>query len=115
MIDGLDLFTQRQELIDQLNELIDESLEAGLELAKKEKIYKRLAWETSLKKVVEGMKITFISQFLVGEENVSEAREKRDIAEVKYKNLQEKINSTKLQLRLNEAQTQREWSRYSDY
>ena len=66
----------------------------------------------ALVEMASGMKITFISQFLVGDEEIAEKRFKRDCAETKYRTLGEKINALKLQLRLNDSATVREWSRY---
>ena len=51
-----------------------------------------------------------MSDICRGSEEIAQLRFKRDCAEVVYKSAQEAINSYKLQLRLLDAQLDREWS-----
>ena len=113
-LDGIDLLNRGEQLMELLNQTIDDYEVAGYELAKKEQEYKILYRQKALVEMSNGMKVTFISQFLVGDEEVAEKRFQRDCAETKYKALSEKINAIKLQLRVNESATVREWSRYDN-
>lgn len=114
MLDGIDLLNRGEQLTELLNKTIDDYEQAGYELAQAEQDYKILYRKKALIEMNNGMKVTFISQFLVGDEEVAEKRFQRDCAETKYKTLNEKINAIKLQLRVNESATVREWSRYSN-
>ena len=55
------------------------------------------------------MAIGLIDKTCYGIPSVAEARFKRDVAEAVYKANQEAIQSIKLQMRLIEAQIEREW------
>lgn len=55
------------------------------------------------------MPVTLIQMTCYGIPSIAEARFKRDMAEAVYRANQEAINSIKLQMRLIEAQIQREW------
>ena len=57
-----------------------------------------------------GMAIGMIDKTCYGIPSVAEARFKRDVAEAVYRANLEAINSIKLQMRLIEAQLQREWT-----
>ena len=111
-LDGIDLMNRGEELTEELNNTIDNYEQAGIKLAELDRDYKVLYRKKALVEMASGMKITFISQFLVGDEEIAEKRFKRDCAGTKYRTLGEKINALKLQLRLNDSATVREWSRY---
>lgn len=113
-LDGIDLLNKKEELTEQLNQAIDDYEQTGYQLAKAERDYKVLYRQKALTELNNGMKVTFISQFLVGDEGIAEKRFQRDCAETKYKTLNEKINALKLQLRINESATVREWTRYDN-
>ena len=82
----------------------------GTEYANAEKEYKILLRKECLRLRDEGMAIGMIDKTCYGIPSVAEARFKRDVAECVYKANLEAINSIKLQMRLIEAQIQREWS-----
>ena len=82
----------------------------GTEYANAEKVYKILLRKECLRLRDEGMAIGMIDKTCYGIPSVAEARFKRDVAECVYKANLEAINSIKLQMRLIEAQIQREWS-----
>ena len=82
----------------------------GTEYANAEKEYKILLRKECLRLRDEGMAIGMIDKTCYGIPSVAEARFKRDVAECVYKANREAINSIKLQMRLIEAQIQREWS-----
>ena len=62
----------------------------------------------------EGQTSTNINFMIYGVKEVAELRFKRDVAQTIYDTNQEFINSTKLQLRLLEAQISREWGNGSN-
>lgn len=113
---GGDLLTTIEELTHTLSESINKFYYAGLELAEAESEYSITLRQKALIEKDAGVSVTFIDKFLRGDAEVAEKRKKRDIAEAKRDTLKEKINSLKLQIRVVEAQAEREWTaRQSDY
>jgi hypothetical protein len=111
-----DLLTTIETLNTSLNEAITAFYKAGVELAETESDYSITLRQKALIEKDSGVSVTFIDKFLRGDTEVAEKRKKRDIAEAKRDTLKEKINSLKLQIRVVEAQAEREWSaRSSDY
>lgn len=109
------LFGQLQSLSNELDETIRKEWTAGIELAEAEAAYNIAVNQEALRQKDAGMTVTFINSFIKGVEAVATLRKQRDIAEVKYKTLQDKANSLKLQLRIVDNQINREWSgRYAD-
>lgn len=104
-------------LIDEIQviyDLLDRSIKSlkntSEAYANAEKEYKILLRKECLKLKDEGMAIGMINITCYGIPSVAEARFKRDVAEATYKANQEAIQAYKLQLRLMDAQAQREWS-----
>lgn len=111
-----DLLTTIEQLNSTLDESIDKFLQAGIALADAESDYSILLRQKALVEKDNGVSVTFIDKFLRGDTEIAEKRRIRDIAEAKRDTLQEKINALKLQIRIVEAQAEREWSaRSSDY
>ena len=81
----------------------------GTAYAEAERDYKILLRSECLKLRDQGMAIGMIDKTCYGIPAVADARFKRDVAEATYKANMEAINSIKLNLRLIEAQLQREW------
>lgn len=106
----MDLYDELQAKTEQLDVSIKQLRTNGTEYAEAEKNYKILLRQECLKLRDSGMAIGMIDKTCYGIPSVAEARFKRDVAEAVYKANQEAINSIKLQLRLIEAQIQREWS-----
>jgi hypothetical protein len=87
----------------------------GEDLAEKERDYKIKLRQEALKlRAEKGMPVTLISQIIYGVPEVAELRFKRDCAEALYKANQEHIQVIKLQLRLLEAQVDREYGYKGD-
>lgn len=106
----MDLFNQIQELTSKLNTSISLLARYGKELAETEREYKIMLRQEALKlRSEKGMPVTLIAQIIYGVPEVADKRFKRDIAEAMYNTAQENINSIKLQLRLLENQSSREW------
>ena len=105
--------------MDLINELLDKNRELstfitllrkyGQELAEAERNYKIKLSETALKLRADKMPITLIDKVVYGQKEVAELRFKRDSAEVMYQVALEKINVTKLQIKILQNQIDKEW------
>ena len=104
-----DLYTELQAKTQQLDASIKALRRNGTEYAAAERAYKVLLRSECLKLRDEGMAIGMIDKTCYGIPSVAEARFKRDVAEAVYKANLEAINGLKLQMRLIEAQLEREW------
>ena len=107
---GYDLFNQRDDLSRELFESIKLMEQYGTDYARKDSAYQIELYETATRLKAQGETATMISLTIKGNGKVPKVRLDRDIAEVMYKTAQEKINAIKLQLKLVEAQIEREWS-----
>lgn len=105
----LDLYTELQQKTSQLDVSIKSLRKTGQAFAEAERDYKILLRAECLKLRDDGMPVTLIQMTCYGIPSIAEARFKRDMAEAVYRANQEAINSIKLQMRLIEAQIQREW------
>ena len=83
----------------------------GRTYAQAEHDYKVALSKRILEHRAEGMPVTIISDVCRGEPEIARLRLERDIAEVVYKSALEAIQSYKLQIRILDAQIEREWSR----
>lgn len=107
----MDLFNEIQDLITKLNESIKVLAEYGRKYADAEKNYKIILRQEALKlKAEKNMAVTLIDKVVYGVPEVANKRFERDVAETMYNTAQEKINSTKLQIRILENQLNREWN-----
>lgn len=104
-----DLYAELQEKTRQLDISVKQLRASGTSYAEAERDYKVLLRAECLKLRDEGMAIGMIDKTCYGIPSVAEARFKRDVAEAVYKANLEAINSIKLQMRLIEAQLNREW------
>ena len=106
----IDLYDDLQAKTRQLEKSIKSLRKSGTDYAQAEKDYKILLRTECLKLRDEGMAIGMIDKTCYGIPSVAAARFKRDVAETVYKANLEAINAIKLQMRLIEAQINREWS-----
>lgn len=83
----------------------------GRTFAQAEHDYKVALSKRILEHRADGMPVTIISDVCRGEPEIARLRLERDISEVVYKSALEAINSYKLQIRILDAQIEREWSR----
>lgn len=105
----MELYDELQMKTKQLEMSIKQLRKSGTEYAEAEKNYKVLLRTECLKLRDEGMPVGMIDKTCYGIPSVAEARFKRTVAEAIYKANLEAIASIKLQLRLLDAQIQREW------
>lgn len=104
-----DLYAELQEKTRQLDISVKQLRKSGESYATAERDYKVLLRTECLKLRDDGMAIGMIDKTCYGIPSVAEARFRRDVAEAVYKANLESINSIKLQMRLIEAQLNREW------
>ena len=83
----------------------------GRTFAQAEHDYRVALSKRILEHRAEGMPVTIISDVCRGEPEIAKVRLERDIAETVYKSALEAIQSYKLQIRILDAQVEREWSR----
>lgn len=105
--------------MDLLNELNNKCLEldkqvanlrvTGSAFAKAERDYKVKLRQECLKLREEGYAVTLIDKICYGVETVADLRYQRDCAEAIYKANMESINSIKLQIRILQAQIDKEY------
>lgn len=105
----LDLYAELQAKTKDLEVSIKQLRKSGTAYAEAERKYKILLRSECLKLRDEGMAIGMIDKTCYGIPVVADARFERDVADTVYKANLEAINSIKLQMRLIEAQLQREW------
>lgn len=105
-----DLYTELQTKTKQLEIAVKALRKTGTAYAQAERDYKVHLRTECLRLRDEGMAVGMIDKTCYGIPSVAEKRFARDVAEVTYKANLESINSIKLQMRLIEAQLQREWS-----
>ena len=107
----MDLYSELQNKINELNISIKKLRETGTEYAEAEKDYKITLRQEALKlRAEKGMPVTLIQQVVYGVPEVAEKRFKRDVKEAIYNANQEAINSIKLQIRVIENQLNREYT-----
>lgn len=106
---SFDLYQELQAKTRELDMSIKTLRKSGTDYAQAERDYKILLRTECLKLRDSGMAIGMIDKTCYGIPSVADARFKRDVASAVYKANLEAINSIKLQMRLIEAQLQREW------
>ena len=105
----MELYEELKQKTAELDISIKSLRKTGNAYAEAEKSYKILLRTECLKLRDEGMAIGMIDKTCYGIPSVAEARFKRDCAKVLYQANLEAINSYKLQIRILDAQIQREW------
>lgn len=105
----MDLLEDLQVKSSQLEQALRTLRQNGIALAEAERNYKEMVSKEVLRLRDEGMAVTLIAQVIYGLPSVSTLRFQRDCAKTIYEANQEAINVKKLQIRLIEAQINREW------
>lgn len=106
----LELYQELQQKTRELETSVKMLRQSGTAYAQAEREYKVKLRQECLRLRADGQPVGMIDKIVYGVTDVAEARFKRDVAEAVYKANQEAINSIKLQMRLIEAQLQREWT-----
>ena len=110
----MDLYAELQQKIKQLDTSVKLLRTNGTAFAQAEHDYKMKIAEVVFKMKGDGTPATLINLVVYGDKEVARLRLDRDIKEVIYKANEESINVLKLELRLIEAQLNREWSIKND-
>lgn len=109
--DGADLIQTMKIKIQELSEAEEDARSAGVALAMAERDYKIVLNQWTLRLKNQGYAMTMIEKAIYGVKEVANARYDRDVAEVIYKAAEERINCTKLEIRVLENQITREYGR----
>jgi hypothetical protein len=111
----MDLYSELEYKIKELNTSIDLLRRTGTEFAEAERDYKIILRQEALKlRTEKNMPVTLINQIIFGVLEVAEKRFKRDVAEAMYETNKENVMSLKLQIRVIEGQLNREWGNKYD-
>lgn len=106
----MDLFTELEKKINELNKSLKKLRETGTDFAEAERDYKITLRQEALKlRNDDKLAVTLIQQIVYGVPEVANKRFQRDVKEAIYKANQEAINVLKLQIRILENQLQREY------
>lgn len=99
--------------IGQKSKLLDTAIKElgkrGRAYAEAEKEYRIAMARKILEEREKGTPVTIISDLCRGNPEIAKLRFDRDCAEVVYKSAMEAINAIKLQIRVLDAQAEREW------
>ena len=105
----MDLINQVGTLNKQLTASIGQLKNNGIALAEAERDYKVKLHTEALKMRENGVAVGMIDLTIHGAKEVAELRFKRDVAKTIYDTNLERINATKLQIRILDSQISREW------
>ena len=93
-----------------LSRSVSELKERGIAKAKADAAYRALKAKAILEARANGTPVSIAKEVIYAREDVQKALLDRDCTEVLYDTCIEGINATKLQIRVNEAQLEREWN-----
>lgn len=107
----MDLYNELQIKINELNVSLKKLRETGTSYAESERDYKIVLRKEALKlRSEKEMPVTLIQQVVYGVPEVAEKRFKRDVALTIYEANREAIQTIKLQIKIIQAQLDKEWS-----
>ncbi len=109
MLEG-DLITEIIQLSQDMEKSIEDQEEYGRKLAEAERDYQVVLRKKALEEKADGTPVTFISQFIRGDEEIAEKRMQRDIAEALYQAAKDRTVGIRLRIKIVDAQASREWS-----
>lgn len=97
-------------LMSRMNSLLDELEKLGIHAAQAEYEYRVEEAKKTLVLRDDGFQTTLIPTLTKGDEKVAKMRLARDVAEVRYKSAQERINAVKKEISVLAEEINREWS-----
>ncbi len=103
-----DLYIEMQNKRKELNRAIKEAREWGEGMAEAERKYRIALAKEMLIQRDKKVPVTIISDICRGKKNIAELKFNRDTAEILYKSANERIQATKLELRIIENQMEAE-------
>lgn len=104
-----DLYAEMAQKRRELNACIRQLRQNGSALADAERDYKMKLREHVLRLRADDMAVGVIQLTVYGIPEVADLRFRRDVAKVVYDANQDAVNAIKLEMRIIEAQTAREW------
>lgn len=110
MLEG-ELIVELQALFKEQDELYEQWERRVKATAEAERRYQTAMRKRALLEKDSGTPITFISQFIRGDEDIAELRKERDICEALAKIAENKVTDVRKRIQVTDAQMQREWSR----
>lgn len=110
-MNGYDLMDRMSQLTSMLNAANSAFVKRGKEYAEAEHDYRIALASKILELRAEGQPATLVSDLARGDRAIARLKLSRDTKEVVYKSAQEAIQSYKLQMKLTEAQIEREWGK----
>jgi len=110
--DGMDLHTAMQEKLAELEKAHNDMMSSGFAKATAERDYKMILNKYEMLLKAQGYSASAIDKLIYGVDEVAHARYQRDVAEVVYDVTKERINCTKLEIRILENQISREYGKY---
>lgn len=102
--------TAMKRLMARMNDLLNELEKLGIEAAQAEYNYRLEEAKKTLILRDDGFQATLIPTLTKGDEKVAKTRLTRDVAEVRYKSAQERINAVKKEISVLAEEINREWS-----
>lgn len=108
----MELWEEIQYLLKTLRKSTFELRERGKKKAETEYEYRKALSKCLLELRAEGNPVTHLADIARGEPNIAKLKMERDIAESLYESCIEGINVYKIQVRILEAQFNREWNQY---
>lgn len=106
----MDLWNELNALMSELSASISKMYENGNAYAEAENAYRIALNQTALRMKAEGISATTINNIIYGDDDVAPKRLMRDTKEVLYEVTKEHIQSLKLQIKIINAQMDREWN-----
>lgn len=110
---GYDLINEIGQKSKMLETAVKELGTRGRAYAQAEHDYRVALAEKTLLERDKGTPATICSDVCRGDRKIAKLRFERDVAEVVYRSALEAINATKLQIKILDAQVEREWGRAS--
>lgn len=108
-MDGLGLYQELQNKTSLLDVAVRELRARGTAYSQSERDYRVALRKAVLEERTKGTPVTIISDVCRGREDIAQLRFERDCAETLWKTALEYIQAVKLQIRVIEAQIEREW------
>lgn len=106
-----DLIEEIRQKVELLDKAITQLGKRGRAAAQAERDYRVEMSKKVLMERDKGTPVTIISDVCRGDPDIAKLRFERDVADVVYKSAMEAINGYKLQIKILDAQLDREWNR----
>ena len=109
MVDGMELFAERERIKTSLENSLKRAYENGIEAAEKTRLYRIALAKKMLELKEQGVQISILEKLAKGTEQVSRCEFEMNVADVKYMASRENIMAQKKLLESIEADIKREY------